>query len=313
MQTPWRYRAGWAMVVAVVCAWAGPLRGQDAPPASGEEESPERTYVIAPADKLPEGLQGQYVGDLYRNLGNMVKAVPKGHRLEVVITKFMNPNYGTMDDTILSAVPVNAKGERDGIYQQFDTARRGPIVEIPYVAGVKEGEERQFGVDRREQPFVRKVVPWVKGEVRGTVKMFHETGEVMSEIPYVKGRPHGPSKSYAADGTVVSEVTYKDGLMEGVKKDYWPKTKQVKRVIPYRQGKVHGDVKEYYQTGKLRKEMQFWEDMLHGVEKSYAEDGTLEDTRYYVSDERVTEGVFKATYKVPPPQAPDDKAATNKR
>lgn len=261
-----------------------------APAICGAEDAKgpeERELVVAKPGDRPK----------YRRLiEKMLMASPKGHRVMLTVVSVLDTNYGDRHlERLKSAVPIDAKGRKDGIEEQFRTTHYGHLERaVPYKAGVREGIEKVWG-DRDDQGgrYVRSEVPWKNDKRLGTLKCFHPNGKLSSETEYLGDLAHGKTRSLSIDGKLLREGEMRDGKRHGIVTEYWTKTDTPKRVIPYNAGKVTGVVKECYSNGKLKREITFKDDAMHGVEKQYEVDGKLSRTRYWFDGDIVSKDEFK--------------------
>lgn len=53
-------------------------------------------------------------------------------------------------------------------------------------------------------------IPYVNGEIHGTVQDLYPNGDILATIPYTNGIRNGQAFSYSTDGTVYRSVTFKN-------------------------------------------------------------------------------------------------------
>jgi len=247
----------------------------------------EKELIAAKPDDFPR---------YKRQIEKMLKASPKGHKAILTVVSVLDGNYGDrLLQRLKSSVPVDGKGRKDGIEEQFRTTHYGHVERaVPYKAGVREGVEKVWGDrDDRGGRYVRSEIPWIDDKRQGTLKCYHPNGKISSETEYVDDLAHGKTRSLSIDGKLLREGEMRDGKRHGIVTEYWVKTGSPKRVIPYEAGKVTGAVKEYYTNGKLKREVTFKDDAMHGVEEQYEVDGKLTRTRYWSDGDIVTKDEFK--------------------
>ena len=277
------------------------------PPWKNSCVLPLAAMLLAPAVCRAEDDQGPVEKELvvakpgdfprYRRLiEKMLKASPKGHKVALTVVSELDGNTGDRHiQRLRSAVPVDGKGRKDGIEEQFRTTHYGHVERaVPYKAGIKEGIEKVWGDrDDRGGRYVRSEVPWKNDKRHGTLRCFHPNGKLSSETEYMGDRAHGKTRSLNIDGKLLREGDMRKGQRHGIVTEYWTKTGSPKRVIPYNAGKVTGIVKEYYTNGKLKREVTFKDDAMHGIEKQYEVDGKLIRTRYWFDGDIVSKDEFK--------------------
>ena len=53
-------------------------------------------------------------------------------------------------------------------------------------------------------------IPYVNGEIHGTVQDLYPNGDILATIPYTNGMRNGQAFSYSTDGSVYRSVTFKN-------------------------------------------------------------------------------------------------------
>jgi len=258
--------------------------------ADGEGGDKPQVLVVEKPEDVPDRVQGE--------IKHYLASCPKGAKIQVTLRHFVDMGHSSstnkLEPYIAGIVPLDADGKPHGTEELREARSRTPVQTVEYEHGIKDGVERVY-LDQDGKRFLQTEIPWKDGEVEGMRKTFYPDGKVRSETGYHKGVADGPTRTYGKDGQAVREGTMKEGLREGPLTDYFPGTKQPKRVIPYHEGKVHGVAREYYASGQLKHERAFQEDTLHGVEKEYEADGKVIRTRYWLKGESVSEDAFKKT------------------
>ncbi|MFO7870218.1 MAG: hypothetical protein R6V03_02160 [Kiritimatiellia bacterium] len=238
----------------------------------GWQKGEERVVTIDPSEPVPLPFQ---------RFMKQYKDLPEDHRLQITTRRTIVPGKGYMVDSVQHITPVGPDGRKNGVQTFY---RVGYMLEhsITWKDGVRHGPETFYARDGRRM-YAQKVVPWVKGEVRGVQRVFHPNGEVLAETTYVDGRPSGISRRYDDEGRLVRVTPYADGLRHGMSVDYYPGPPQrVKREVPYEKGLINGVVVDYWKNGRIKRKRPFKQDVLHGVEERCNEKGELVSKRRWI-------------------------------
>ena len=295
-----------ALIRIVLVCFAPCLATAAAPHADRDQPKGPRVLLLGKKDKTPtdfstrQGPQG-----IIRQIDRFRAKLPDGYKARIVLGKFFNMNYGKHDDVIKLLTPLDANGKPDGVAHHYDTQLEGGRLArgVTYKAGLRHGSETLYGQVRGGGPYARRVVPWVRGKVEGTMKTFFPDGKVMSAATYVGGVLNGLSRSFDRTGFVVRSVEYRKGKRHGTLTEHWPRTKKLRKVIPYKAGKMHGVVRLYHENGKPKRLVRAWEEKFHGIDKQWYEDGTLRKATWWILDEEVGKEKFDRLYRDPPAPA----------
>lgn len=166
--------------------------------------------------------------------------------------------------------------------------------------------------------------PIVNGIVNGTMKYFHDYGQINLTFPYKNGLLEGDGRYYnyegvfekaftASNGFVTSftvktyengktfsEILYKPDLIKDLPTSYdkAPITEglvdgvvtvfypngQKKIIVNYKGGIAHGECNTFYENGQLHQKFFFEVGVLSGTHQEYSDDGKLINENEYFND-----------------------------
>jgi antitoxin component YwqK of YwqJK toxin-antitoxin module len=256
----------------------------------GEEDY--LTVTAATVDSL--AVSGVGAPEVKRAIAATLAGKPAGTQARIVLGTLTEGSSRWQVTYLKSIVLLDAQERRDGeekyIISQGVTVTGYRV--IPWKNGIKDGIEKTFLGGR-----LREELPWKNGKMQGLRRSFLSDGQVEIETQYDNGIAHGPSRAFAADGSLIREGSMKQGKREGIMTEYWPGSKQAKRVVVYREGRVTGTVREYYLSGKLKREVAMKDEAYHGEDRLYNEAGQMTQTRYWLNGDSVTKEAFEGKGK----------------
>lgn len=248
------------------------------------------TVTAETLNKLPP--LGQSDREVKRTIAEVLRGKPAGSKVRLLLGTYTEGSSRWLVTYLKSIVLLDAQGRPDGNEKYVTNQGVNGIVGyrlVPWKSGTKDGVEKTF-VDE----ILKEEIPWKAGKIEGLRRSFFADGRVEVETQYVDGEANGPTRIYASDGSLIREGTMKNGKRDGTMTEYWPGTKQTKRVVKYRDGQAAGLVREFYLSGKLKREVAMQNESYHGEDKLYNEDGKLTQTRYWSNGDMVTKEAFEA-------------------
>ncbi|NQT53181.1 toxin-antitoxin system YwqK family antitoxin, partial [bacterium] len=237
---------------------AGPLFTEGPSFELDETESTkpkDRTYTVSSADELATlGITGHGAREVGRTVQQALKDRPEGTKVRVVVGIGIEGSVRWTYFYPRSVVPIDDRKRPDGIeFLAVDVVSTSGYIAsyrlIPWKNGIRHGIEKEYAGKA-----LRAEVPWKNGKMHGPQKTFFPNGKVRSETVYVDGVANGPTRLWDDEGHLTSQGAMKDGRLDGRFVEYWPGTKQPRRIINYNEGVTHGLVIEYYRSGKLKRE-----------------------------------------------------------
>ncbi len=281
------------LIVVMLLVW-GAGRAAAADKAASRPDSGKDPATEVIIDKQTKDTVAK---ELWSRIDRVLKGLPDGWRIRVVIEQAFNTNDATTYKYISSVAPVNAQDVLDGNEYVFRPSASGPSQIVPWKSGLKDGVEKAYARAGDDWTLVLKSeTTWSGGKMHGPQTTYYPNGKTKTVVNYVGGLAEGESTTVAEDGKVTRKTNMKAGKRHGPTTDYWPNG-SVKQAVPYDMGKVSGPVKEFYEDGKIKHELPFKDNKEHGIEKTYGPDGAVTLTRYWVSGESVAKGVFDAKFK----------------
>lgn len=180
--------------------------------ASSDEQEPYvRSIVAVDAEGRRQGTEYAYA----HNARDPIQITPwrDGHKHGTEVAYNINPRFKTAeiewvdgrmhgvrrtfhpDGTIQSETPYH-EGEQHGQAKSY--AADGTVIRVSTMhEGVRHGEMIDYWASTGKP---RRVLRYDRGTVQGTVREFHENGQLRREIPFVDDMMHGEETRYTADG-----------------------------------------------------------------------------------------------------------------
>ena len=97
-----------------------------------------------------------------------------------------------------------------------DTGKNGILKEYRYNGIIASTVRMRNGVNDGmklvydNNGLVIRRIPYVNGEIHGTVQDLYPNGDILATIPYTNGIRNGQAFSYSTDGSVYRSVTFKN-------------------------------------------------------------------------------------------------------
>ena len=263
--------------------------------AEGTETPREQVgeEIIVPKNAKPADLTVKTTEwrSIIRAVNECLADRPDGSKARVILRReFSNhPAHYGVQAYPHAVVPLNEKGEPDGIERNYGVGTSGhtPARTVNWKNGKRHGEEKVHVGGK-----LKAVIPWVNDKVHGVRKTFYPDGKVQVESTYKNGEANGPTRSFDPQGRLTREELRKNGKRHGTVRDFWPDTGKVKREIHYKMGSVIGVTKDYYADGRLKRELPFKRNAMHGIEIQYTPEGEVIRERYWRDGEVVTKEQF---------------------
>lgn len=250
-------------------------------------------YLTVSADTVDKlEVAGQSARAVRKTIAEALAGKPAGTKARIMLGTLTEGSSRWQDTYLKTIVLLDAQGRPDGEEKCITHQSVQGVVgyrTVPWKNGTKDGLEKGF-LDHA----LREEIPWKNGRMEGLRRSFFADGRVEVETEYKDGQANGFTRIYATDGSLIREGTMKDGKRDGAMTEYWPGSKQVKRLAKYHDGRVSGVVKEYYLDGKVKREVSMKDEAYHGEDKLYNEAGKLTMTRYWLNGDSVTKDEFEA-------------------
>ena len=206
--------------------------------------------------------------------GDMVKKNPDGTTSAVLSFKdgvYQGKQTGYYDNGVVKYVLQTASGEQkqgdELAYDEYGRLRADKVsgtLTIFYEDGLKQA-----------------VLPYKKGVVNGTVKLFHPQYEVIDEEAEVKdGKLNGTFKKYDDGGLLIYETTYQDDVIADNVIMYYENGKPLVE-FSYQNGVLNGETVGYYKSGKKFYSAEFKNNLRNGWQRYYYENGNTAVESFY--------------------------------
>ncbi len=203
----------------------------------GRQRAEQRVVTVDPHKDVPFQ---------FRRFVTIFEDVPEGHTLLIHVVRSEVPGRGFVTDSLQHITCVDPSGKKDGIEAFYRVGHELEHI-VTYRQGVRHGPEKFLDTGKnaegRNVRYVQKIIPWVDGQVQGTQRVYHPTGELLAEAQYVDGRCVGVAKRYDPDGRLTRETPYQDNLKHGEMVEYYARRPQ--RIETLRDGVVQGEATEY--------------------------------------------------------------------
>lgn len=105
-----------------------------------------------------------------------------------------------------------------------------------YKLGLKNGLEHIYYFKNNQ---VKRIIPYIKNIIVGTVIIYYNNGDVESEIDYNNEIRHGKCVKYHRGNKIKSQCTYNNGELEGKCAKYYDNG-NIHFLTNYKNGKIHG-------------------------------------------------------------------------
>ena len=138
-------------------------------------------------------------------------------------------------------------------------------------------KEPEVIIDKKDITFVD-YVAYLKHDmslVTGTVKEWHENGQLVFEANFKDGKKVGVQKGWHENGQLWGEGNYKDGKKDGVFKR-WYENGQLRYEWNFKNGKEDGVQKGWHENGRLRYDGNY-KDGKEISKKEWDEDGNRKE------------------------------------
>jgi antitoxin component YwqK of YwqJK toxin-antitoxin module len=118
----------------------------------------------------------------------------------------------------------------DSIWNYYDNKGR-LYLQCRYVAGVKQGEEVEYGT-YRDSNYIKSINTYVDGLLESTSIEYSTPGKILEKIDYQNGRMTGSIARYTYEGLPLLSGTLENGVLQGVATEY------ERRELPRQQAKT---------------------------------------------------------------------------